>query len=531
MASNVIPGAAVVVMASALAGGMFGSQVMATEDRANARYRSYTAALAAIENEYVEPVESAQIVYSSIDGMLRTLDPHSSFLEPKQFAQMRERQEGHYYGIGISIVSADGDVTVTSLFEGSPASRAGMRRGDVIAKVGKEDAKGWPTDEVVRRIKGPKGTPVDISIRRRGVEELIDLTVMRDEIHITTIRAAFMVQPGTGYVRLQDFSDTSDSELGAALAKLKVAGMQRLVLDLRDNPGGPLTQAIAVANRFLKSGQMIVYTKGRVEGSDEPYRGTRDGDTTMPLIVLTSRQSASASEIVAGAMQDHDRAYVVGETTFGKALVQSVYPISNGAGLALTSAHYYTPSGRLIQRPWDGSFDEYLTYTLREQDESRPHPESELKYTDGGRKVYGGGGIEPDRFIAGPVEGFSPTMFSRLLMNRGAFVNFAERFTKDGDTRPLAKSAAKHKVTPGWQVTPAMLEEFKQFVAAQKVKIDEDAFKADQAFITAMIHYEVDYDLFGVGEARRNLTLVDPQAQAALGYFNEAQKLLELKKK
>jgi carboxyl-terminal processing protease len=532
MPSRAIPGAAVVVVLSAVAGGMFGSGVMAREDRANERLRIYATALAAIEREYVEPLETAPLVYGSVDGMLRTLDPHSSFLEPREFAQMRERQEGHYYGIGISILSVDGDVTVTSLFEGSPAYRAGIRRGDVIAKVGKDDAKGWSTDEVVRRVKGPKGTPVDISIRRRGLEELIDLTVVRDEIHITTIRASFIVAPGIGYVRLQDFSDTSNSELTAALTKLEAAGMQRLLLDLRDNPGGPLDQAIAVANQFLRRGQMIVATRGRVPRSDEDYPAEAEGRYTgIPLVVMTSRRSASASEIVAGAMQDHDRGYVVGETTFGKALVQSVYPISNNAALALTTAHYYTPLGRLIQRPWDTSFDEYQTYELRDQDPDRPRPASEVKTTAGGRKVYGGGGIQPDHYVAGPVEGFSPSMFSRMLMGRGAFINFAERFTKNGDARPVAMSAARHKVSPGWQVTDEILDEFKQFVAGQRVKIDDVAFTADRAFIAAMLHYEVDYDLFGVSEARKNLTLVDPQVKAALSDFGEASKLLAIYKK
>jgi carboxyl-terminal processing protease len=531
MRSKAIPGAAVVVVVSAIAGGMLGSRVLATPDRTAARYQMYTAALSAIETEYVEPVDSAQLIYGSIDGMLRTLDPHSSFLNPRDYAQMRERQEGRYYGIGITIQKLGDDVTVTQLFEGSPAYQAGIRRGDVIARVGTEDAKGWPTDEVVKRVKGPKGTPVSISIRRQGVENLMNLTVVRDEIRITTIRTAFMIAPGTGYVRLQDFSETSNDELTTALKNLKDSGMQRLMLDLRDNPGGPLDQAIAVSNQFLKRGQMIVYTRGRMPRSDEDYLATEQGVyTELPLIVLTSRQSASASEIVTGAMQDHDRGYVVGETTFGKALVQSVFPIANGAAVALTSAHYYTPSGRLIQRPWDGSFDEYLTYVYRDQNESRPHPASELKQTDAGRKVYGGGGIEPDHFIAGPFEGFNPTPFTRSLVGRQAFINFAERFTKDGDTRPAAKSAATHKVAPGWQVTPAILDEFKQFASRSRLKMDDAAFKADSPFIAAMIKYEVDNDLFGVSEARKNLAKVDPQAQAALGYFDEAKKLLELKK-
>ena len=294
---------------------------------------------------------------------------------------MREQQEGRYPGIGISIVKLNGEITVLSLFEGSPAYRAGIRRSDVIARVGKrkepgapgpdvvwEETKGWETEDVVKRVRGPRGTTVEISIRRPGVDTLIDLTVERDEIKITTVRTAFMIAPGTGYVRLQDFSETTNEELGEALTKLQAGGMQRLVLDLRDNPGGPLDQAIAVSNRFLKKGQMIVYTRGRVRSVEEDYVASVQGAYgDVPLIVLTNRNSASASEIVSGAMQDHDRGLIVGETTFGKALVQGVYSLSNGGGLALTTGRYYTPSGRMIQRPWDGAFDEYLTYSYRDQ--------------------------------------------------------------------------------------------------------------------------------------------------------------------
>jgi carboxyl-terminal processing protease len=249
---------------------------------------------------------------------------------------------------------------------------------------------------------------------------------------------------------MQDFIETTDEELGRALEKLKGLGMQRLMLDLRDNPGGPLDQAIAVSSRFLKRGQMVVQTKGRIANVDHTYRTeSQGGYTDIPMIVLTNRNSASASEIVSGAMQDHDRALLVGETTFGKALVQGVYSISQGAGLALTTGRYYTPSQRMIQRPWDGAFDEYLTYSLRDQAATRDHAAADLKYTDAGRKVYSGGGIEPDHFVPGPVEGFNPSRFSRMLKERGAFITFAERFTKEGDQRPAAKSAALHKVAPG----------------------------------------------------------------------------------
>jgi carboxyl-terminal processing protease len=545
MKTRAIPAAAVVVVASALLGGLLGTRAGAAQnlDRPNQRYYMYQAALTAISRDYVEKIDDAQIVYDSIDGLLRTLDPHSSFLDPKEYSRQREQMAGRYFGVGISIVSIDGVITVTQLFEESPAYRAGIRRNDVIARVGQpvekdgkreiawEETKGWATEEIVKRVRGPKGTTVEMSIRRPGVDRLIDLTVARDEIKITTVRTAFMIAPGTGYIRLQDFSETTDQELGEALTKLKAAGMQRLMLDLRDNPGGPLDQAISVASRFLKSGQMVVYTRGRVPGTDEDYRArTKAGYPDVPLIVMTNRNSASASEIVSGAMQDHDRALLVGETTFGKALVQGVYTISEQAGVALTTGRYFTPSGRMIQRPWDGAFDEYLTYAYRDQKADRPHDAGQLKYTDAGRKVYGGGGIEPDHFVAGPVEGFNPSRFSRMLRDRGAFITFAERFTKDGDSRPAAASAAKYKVAPGWQVTDAMVAEFKDFVISERVRFDEAAFAADVAFIKAMIAFEADADLFGIEQARRSLSRVDPQLQAALGFFPEAASLLVAKK-
>jgi carboxyl-terminal processing protease len=533
MQNKGIPAAAVIVVVCAAVGGLFGSRVMATQDRATERYRIYTAALAAIESDYVEPVDSAQIVYGSIDGMLHTLDPHSTFFSPRDYRQMKERQQGSYYGLGITISSIDGDITVNSVFEGSPAFRSGIRRGDVIARIEDHTAKGYTTDQAVTELKGQKGTSVKIGVRRPGVEGLIDLTVERDEVRIPTVRTSFMIAPGTGYVRLQDFSNTTDLELSSALKKLSAAGMQRLVLDLRENPGGPLTQAINVSSHFLHKGQMVVYTRGRIAHSDEDYRAPTEGDYTgVPLVVLVNRDSASASEIVTGAMQDHDRGVIAGETTFGKALVQSVYELPpSGAAVALTTAHYYTPSGRVIQRPWDETFDEYQLYRELDQQLSRPHPAAELKYTDGGRKVYGGGGIEPDHFLPGPVEGFNPGKFARSLYSRGTFINFSRRFRREGDTRPAsAKTSATHTVSPGWQVTDDVVAEFKQSLTSLGLKIDEPAFVADLPFVKAEIRYEVDGELFGAEEARRNLTKVDPQAQAALGLFDDAQKLLAAKK-
>jgi carboxyl-terminal processing protease len=347
-------------------------------------------------------------------------------------------------------------------------------------------------------------------------------------VNIVTVRGTFMLDAQTGYIKLGDFGETSDREVGDAIQKLQAQGMKRLVFDLRDNPGGLLDAANRIANRFLARGEMIVYTRGRVPNADQDYHATEAPDFTGPMMVLVNRNSASASEIVTGALQDHDRALVVGETTFGKALVQSVYRISEGAGLALTTGRYFTPSGRMIQRPWDNTFDEYLTYTLRDQTGQREHGAAQLKYTDAGRKVYGGGGIEPDKFFAGPVQGFNPSRFGRALNARSAFANFAERFTAEGDTRMSAASEGKKHVARGFAVSDAMINDFKASLQAEKVKIDEEAWAKDLEFIKAMIHYDVDVALFGVSEAQKDLIAKDPQAQFALTQFGEAVKLTEL---
>ncbi len=518
------------VVICALLGGFYGQSALVAQDQIPDQYKVFTAALGAVESNYVGDVESDRLVYGAITGMLQTLDPHSSFMDPRSYAQMRERQEGRYYGLGISIQVVNGEITVFSLFEGSPAYQKGLRRGDVIARIEGEDTKGWTSDQAVRQLRGPRGTPVKIAIKRAGYENLIDLEVLRDEIHIPTVRAAFLLDATTGYVLLGDFGENSDDEIGRALKALRDQGMRRFVLDLRNNPGGALDQAIKISNRFLPRGDLIVYTRGRVANSDQDYRATQQSEyLQIPMITMVNRNSASASEIVSGALQDHDRSLIVGETTFGKALVQSVYRVSEGAGVAVTTARYYTPSGRLIQRPWDGTFDEYLTYTYREQDAAKAHKPEDLKYTDAGRRVYSGGGVDPDRRFDGPTEGFNPTRFGRTLFARNLFDIFAQRFSRTGDRRITASPTGQlRELAQDFQVTDVLVAEFKEFVQKSRVRIDEAAWKQDEAFIRAMIRFEIDVDLFGVETARKNLSRQDPQLQYALTLFPEAEALMRL---
>src|SRR6201989_3219113 len=391
--------AVAVFLAACAAGGTLvertvGAQAQADESALRNDLRSFTTVYSLVEQNYAEPLngdKAERAIYDgAIPGMLRVLDPHSSFYDPKAYAKMRENQHGKYYGVGMLIQPQSNKIVVVSPFEGTPSFKAGIRPGDVIVAVDGKSTDNMNSEDVANVLKGPKGTHVQITIAREGAAKPLVFDLVRDEIPHNSIDLSYMIRPNVGYVHITNFQETTGRELSDALEHF--GSVDGLILDLRGNPGGLLSEAVAVCDKFLEKGQVIVSQRGRAF-PEQTYRATHgNGGREYPIVVLVNHGTALAAEIVSGALQDHDRAIIAGETTFGKGLVQTVYPLSENTGLALTTAHYYTPSGRLIQRDYSNiSFLDYYYRTRNEQKDM-----SDVKMTDSGRTVYGGGGITPD---------------------------------------------------------------------------------------------------------------------------------------
>ncbi len=534
----------VLIAVSALVGGALGSQAQAAVDTSEQHLKRYSEILSTIETNYVEPVVPAQPVTSSIRAMLRTLDPRSNFFEVKEFSQMQEKQKGSYFGLGITIVSIDGRVTVVSPFEGSPAHRLGIRAGDIIVGIEDEDARGMDIDGVVKRLRGPKGSQVRIKLEREGYAQPLEFTVVRDEIPLHSVPYSFMVSKDVGYIRLVDFNETTacrpteppgcERELERALRTLKEQGAASYVLDIRDNPGGLLDMAFAVSNLFLKKGQMVVYTKGRYKRDESSYITESDSPwASMPLVVMTSKHSASASEIVAGAIQDHDRGLIVGERTFGKGLVQTIWPLRSvrGYALSLTTARYYTPSGRSIQREYGGNtaLEDYQAPKERHDCETEG---ADPRLTDAGRRVFGGDGIAPDTCIL-PVK--TGTVVA-ALQSRQAFVNFTRYFESADVAQQTAVEGAGSRANVGnekvrlirkdFKVTPEVVQEFEDFLKKSDIPFDAREFADNRSEIEAEILEETMRQVFGEGEARRRLYGADLQLKKAIESIPMARLLM-----
>ena len=520
---NVRPSRAVfclvlVLMISAILGGVFGGKAGATtkgEEDVDAGLKRVTAILGLVEENYANGVDSDKAVYGAIEGMLRTLDPHSKFFDPKAFTSLREDQRGKYYGLGITVTTRFGKVTVVSPpFPASPAEKVGLRVGDVISQVNGETTTGMDLNEVVSKLKGPRGTSVKIKVIRPGAEEPLEMNPVRDEISKFTINNAFLIRPRVGYIKLDSFAETTGQELRDALKKLRedlkkveVRELDGLVFDLRNNPGGLLQEAIEVCETFLQKGQLVVETRGRTRGSNRPYASQKlNPDNTFPIVVLINPQSASASEIVAGALQDHDRGLIVGQTSFGKGLVQSVYPLTKNAGLALTTQKWYTPSGRLIQRDYS-QISQFDYYNHRE---TAPAKKDDIKHSDTGRLVYGGGGITPDYVVEEP----KVNEFQTALASKPTIYTFVRDF--------LAKNSP---LDTSFQVSDALMDQFKEHMKKRAVEFTEKDFADNRDYMKRAIKYEIFYNKFGVADAGRVLLEGDPQVMKALDLIPEAKDL------
>jgi carboxyl-terminal processing protease len=509
----------VAIVGATLVGGLYGNRLFGSPMQSDLQKRlhEYTDLLTAVTANSAEDIGSDKFVYSSIDGMLRTLDPHTSFLEPKEYADMQDRQKGSFYGLGILVTKRNDQVTVITPLEGTPAARLGIRAGDVISEVEGVSTDDLPLDDVVKRLKGPKDTTVHIKILRVGIKEPIPLTIVRAAIPTNSISNTLMIRPGVGYIRIKDFTATTVRELDEAVDKLKGQGMQKLVLDLRQNPGGLLDAAVGVVDHFIDKGQMIVYTKGRTPDSAQDYTAPGKHDhLELPLVILVNRGSASASEIVAGSIQDHDRGLVVGETSWGKGLVQSVYTLQYGAGLALTTSKYYTPSGRNIQRDYSSFYDYYVA-DEGDNGESAEMPLKDRKQfkTDTGRVVYGGGGITPDVFVKPPTL----SRATQLLEVRSALFNYGVEY-----------AAAHPNLKQDLEITPAMMEDFIKYAVDKDVASADDIRAAlkkpdDRKYIERALKAEIIAAKFGYDASYPYRLQGDSQVEKALELFPEAQKL------
>ncbi len=532
------------VVGSSLVGGLFGNRVRAGGDRIAQHLRTYTALISTIQEQYYEEVSPERVVTSSIREMLRSLDPHSALYEVRDYAQLQERQKGSYYGLGITVQSVDGNITVVAPFEGTPAHRLGIRAGDVISRINNEDARGLTIDEAVRRLKGPKGTSVHITIVREGYQTPLEFTVIRDEVRLHAVPYFFMAAPHTGYIRLTDFNELTacrpgeapgcERELEAALRALRAQGATSVILDIRDNPGGLLEQAFAVSNLFLKKGQLVVFTRGRSKRDESNYITESDSPySDLPLVIITSRHSASASEIVAGAIQDHDRGLIVGETTFGKGLVQTVMPLRNvrGYGLALTTARYYTPSGRSIQR--DYGTTAYEDYVRPRDRTACSAGDGEAKVTDAGRRVVGGDGIAPD-YCVEPEE---LSRFVSKLVSRGVFRELASHYVvKDGNgtaeiagtgSRSTAPSSKVIAIDSDYEVDDATWRELEAILKKRQITYEPSDLVENRESLRRQTLHEVLLQTYGEAEARQRTMAFDPQIQKALQVVPKAALLLK----
>jgi carboxyl-terminal processing protease len=475
--------------------------------------KQFTQVYNVVEENYAEPVNPDKAIYNgAIPGMLHALDPHSNFFDPKSYSLLREEQRGKYFGVGMTVGPRNNKVIVIAPFVGTPAYRAGIHPGDIIIAVDGKATDNMSTSDVADLLKGPKGTTVRITILREGSDKPLDFSVVRDEIPRYSVDLHFLIRPGIGYMHVSGFQETTEHEVAQALEEM--GDLKGLILDLRQNPGGLLSEGVGVADKFLHKGAVIVSHHGRSSPEKRYTAQHGNGGKEYPLVVLVNRGTASAAEIVAGAIQDHDRGLIVGETTFGKGLVQTVYPLSENTGLALTTAKYYTPSGRLIQRDYSG-VSLYDYYYNRDSVDNNGNSR-EIKLTDSGRTVYGGGGIAPDVPIPTPKSNH----FQDSLLQHYAFFNFAKHYTVNHHPNPK-----------NFEVDDTLLQDFRKFLDQEKIAYTEADLMENNEWIRSNIKSEIFVDAFGQEEGLKVRAETDPEVLKALDLLPQARQLAENAKK
>jgi carboxyl-terminal processing protease len=514
-----------VIAIFAVLGGVYGPGVggstAAAADRSeqdiDRSVRTFTKVFSVVEENAADAVDADRAIYNgAIPGMLHTLDPHSNFFDPKQFQLLREDQRGQYYGVGMMVRMHRGRVVVLNPFPGSPAYNAGIRPSDIIHKVDGEVTEGWDQSKVADRLKGRRGTTVEVTTLRRDGDGQKELTfsIVRDEIPRKSVADAFFLRPGIAYLKIMQFNENTSSEMEQNLRRLNEDDIRGLVLDLRGNPGGILNEGVNVADHFLKKGQAIVSHRGRASAQRkyEARRGSRGAD--YPVVILVDGSSASAAEIVAGALQDHDRAWILGEQTFGKGLVQTVYPLSEDTGLALTTAKYYTPSGRLIQR--DYSNVSFYDYYSRKNAEVRDLEDA--KMTDSGRTVYGGGGITPDEKVEIPKR----TVFEqRVKEQMMAYSMFAAKYF----------STHSENLDESFHPSDALLDEFREFLRSEKIEVTDEDFASNLPVVRSELKRAMLTYALGDEKSESLMVREDPVVLKAIEAMARARTLQETARK
>jgi carboxyl-terminal processing protease len=534
MSRNFIIIAILMVGAGAILGGIFGRLPGdASLDAKDKLTRDFQEALGVVGDNYVSPSKPEEVLEDSIQGMLWTLDPHSSFFTKTEFKKLYEDQSSRFYGIGVSILSHRDGTYVQSIVKGTPAEKAGLKYGDKFVEVDGKDAAKWGSQEVSKNVRGEKGSVVNIKIGRVGHEKPLDFEIVRDGVPLPSIRNHFMLKDDTGYIGLTGgFQETSSAELDEAMGNLRAQGMKQLVLDLRGNPGGLLPQAIEISSRFLPRGQVVVSVKGRGKNADsKDYRAIGGGDDDIPLVVMINGGSASASEIVAGALQDYGRAVLVGSDSFGKGLVQKVFPLPSGTGLTLTTQRYYTPYGRSLQKDYSsGSIYDYYTGS---EEQEKPQDNADIKpkgipvETANGKVYYGGRGIEPDI----KAEALSITTL-RYRLNESAF--FFTRQLVSGKIdgfESFKNDKQRFEATlkkDDFQINEKLVEAFTSYTLKDK----ENGLKAENInsqldYAKSRLREELATANYSSEAGTQVLLESDPQILKALDALPEAQKLAE----